>query len=63
MSEASDEQPAVCPMCIGGAPRMLAEDMDAGLVTLVTSCEVCEQTGLVSRRLARALWSHQEPSA
>ena len=42
---------------------MLAEDMADELVTFVTECEVCENTGRVSARLARALWEHQEPTA
>lgn len=54
---------AECPACVGGAPRMLAEDMADEVVTFVTECEVCENTGRVSARLARALWEHQEPTA
>lgn len=33
------------------------------VVQVLVLCEVCEQTGLVSRRLARELWWRQEPSA
>lgn len=54
---------AECPACVGGSPRMLAEDMDDEVVTFVTECEVCENTGRVSKRLARALWGHQEATA
>lgn len=55
---------AVCPIC-KGLPQHMRDVLDEGdeVVQVLVLCEVCEQTGLVSRRLARALWEHQEPSA
>lgn len=58
-----EEDKVLCPACLAGAPYMSAADVEDAVVTFVTECEVCENTGKVSRRLARALWSHQEPTA
>lgn len=61
---ASEEGDALCPVCKGSPQHMrdVLADEDEVLQVLVL-CEVCEQTGRVSRGLARALWGHQEPSA
>ena len=55
-----DDELVLCPCCIGGAPRVLAADIEAEVATFVTMCEVCENSGKVPRRLARVLWAHQE---
>ena len=54
----------MCPTC-RGVPQHMRDvlDEDDEVMQVLVLCEVCEQTGRVSRRLARALWSHQEPSA
>ena len=68
-SPASEDGPAssreaTCPIC-KGLPQHMRDVLgeDAEVVKVLVLCEVCEQTGMVSRRLARELWWHQEPSA
>lgn len=58
-----EEELVTCPACLAGAPYMSANDVEDLVVTFVTECEVCENTHKVSRRLARALWEHQEATA
>ena len=62
-TETASDETSTCPACLG-VPRREGMEAEADEVTFViTLCDVCEQTGRVSRRLARALWGHQEPSA
>ena len=60
----ASEREATCPTC-RGVPQHMRDvlDEDDEVMQVLVLCEVCEQTGRVSRRLARELWSHQEPSA